>query len=319
MSPWFFVWDTFYLTEAVTVPATVLTVVACIPVARGRFDGWTAGALIAGFTTTILARPFLFSVLLCEVVVALFFGRAWRHRRPVLLGTLGCLLVTTAFGAWQTQTFETIGSGGRIVSVRAQDRLWGRGTSPNYLVVAQEHGMPRCPDVVSALDGRSGADLKVVRNSDCPGYQKWLATGGLSWTDELLGSPVTTMEAFIEPSYWVTVPYLQYSLYDARTSGEQSQHSALWHRLGYFLNVASGGFVFLAGVLALLSGWRRRWWWVYGAISLGGLVAGIFGLWATDGIEYWRHALPFLGSLPVMAMALILDPPTGFGVEPVAP
>jgi hypothetical protein len=312
LNPWASIWDAWYLTEAVNIAGCVLAAVGCAVFVVGSAKRVPALTLaITGSAAAILSRPYSAVLVLPLLALALLLPPVWRRGIPrrVLLTGGAVVAVISLFAVWQVVEFEYIAGGGSMVQTRAAERLGLRGSDPGYLAAAKTHGMPSCPALETALTTpqTSTVRLDLARHSTCPGYQKWLQSGGLSWESELLANPISTMAAFVNPTYWVGASVLQYAAYDPRGHVLVTAFPTMVTLLGRALNVLT----YLAGaasiVVAIVVAWRtkRRSSAFTVLLSLLWFGAFVFIAWADDGIENWRHVLPGLYAIGPFCWAVV--------------
>jgi hypothetical protein len=305
--PWVWLWDSWFLTEALSIPAMAAVFVGSVfsTLERRRDAGFICASV--GLLITATARPFLMVVAVPVALAGVLWGRGWRASRSTRNAWIAVLVLTTVFSAWQVEAFESVATRGQsMAALRATDRLWTRWSEPGYLQLARAKGMPDCPDVVKALSdvrGDVSARLRIVRLSRCPGYQDWLARGGLSWTDELLTHPRAVLIGLTDLLYWTRQPIYQYSPYDSRLKWWAATLNESWVPT---VSLVNSGILIITG-LALVAGmvvssWRRRW---YALAVIALACAGVAGMLLSDGLEYWRHVVPILTGLVPFSLALI--------------
>jgi len=311
LNPWASIWDSWYLTEDVTIAGCVAAAVGGAVFAVGsRPRVPSLSVAIAGSAAAILARPYSAVLVLPLLALALLLPPVWRRgmsRRVLLTGGL-VVAAVSLFAVWQVVEFEYIANGGQIVQVRAAERLGLRGSDPGYLAVAKAHGMPPCPSLETALTNSATTTqrLTLARNSTCPGYQAWLRSGGLSWESELLNTPRATIAAFVHPAYWAAGSVHQYVPYDPRGQWLMAHASPLITPLSRAINIltylAGAASIVVALVVAARS--RRRAQVIFTVLALGWIAVFVFIAWADTGIENWRHVLPGLYVIGPMCWAL---------------
>lgn len=277
LSPWFVLWDTWLLTEAITVAGCALAGVGI----GSRLSGGESGGRIAlaGACIAVLARPFVGVLILplCFLVLA----RRDMSRRWVSLALLSGL---STFALWQTVTFQLspsvsfsyLSAPEGISEVQAVDRLASRGDVPGYLETAEAHGMPPCQSVRNVLFSSVGLDEKLTgirAAQNCPGLEGWLEQGGLPWATEFSANPGPTIVAMVNPDYWL------------RESWTRSRS------IGLVVGVNTAMFAAIAAaVLGAVAVSRRHRLRLIAAVSWIALFSA--ASWAVDGLEYWRHLLP---------------------------
>lgn len=296
LNPWNWMWDSWYLSESLAISGMVMLMVGLgrsIP-RNSRVEGLVIAT--AGMTWTLLSRPFLAILAIPLVLVFLLFDFRWNLRNGIAAWLLPAILLGCVFAGWQVSSFERASINGQsLTAVRATDRLWGRWANEGYAEAAIARGMPTCPDVVRVLPPNprpSKSDIHVARHSDCPGYQEWLAAGGLPWLSEVMANPWVTMVHLLNPRYWLNNPVKQYSPYDPRLNQIRGVLGGAWPKAVWAVNLAA--FICIGlGMMSIVIGWRLDVVTVALAVFL--LSFGcILGLLLTDGIEYWRHVVPIL-------------------------
>jgi hypothetical protein len=308
-SPWLLLWDTWVLTEAVTVAGCVATAVAAATWVAGdpgqrRSAAWLS---TAGATCALLARPFVLVLLVPLLVSAAVLGRDRSRRRTGLRWCGVVLALAAVFATWQVVTFERFADRD-IVRVRAADRFGRRGADPGYLSAAAAHGMPDCPDVRAAMTKRFATRLALVRTSRCPGFRAWLSRGGLSWSAELSAHPSVVLREFSDQAYWTTTPVTQYLSADGRGQVLVDRFGRpvveAWARR---MNTLLWWVTFGSVIVAVVAAAARRRYRLAGFVLLAACWSAgfVFVAWADDGLESWRHVLPGLVVPVPLALAVL--------------
>ena len=288
LSPWWLVWDSRVLTEALTLAG-----IALFASGAGR---WMAGRhaalpMVAGAAIALLSRPLVVPLVLGILIVACIVRR--RVPGPRTTGALLVALLLLAgvqsvvFGR-ALATYDWLPEPVTLLSHQASDRVAARGRLPGYLELAAASGMPNCPQVSDLAAGFEGST--ALRRLPCPGIPEWLDRGGLAWWKELALNPGPTLTeattgAWVRESWW---------LYGSETWRpimvrwiRERIDLVMWAVLG-------------ASVVALLRpgrGWTGR-----AAVTVGTAAFALVMI-MVDGLENWRHILPALAVLLPFAVA----------------
>lgn len=310
LSPWFFLWDSWVLTESLTLAGCALASVGIGAVRSNKAGGpWVA---VIGLAAAVTARPFVGAALLPLVALALFWPLSAARLRamtaPFLAGTLLAL-----FASWQVLAFTTAASSPfsylpepeSLTQVQATDRYAGRGHLPGYLDLARDADMPPCPEAEALALGPLSEFEKISRLrtiADCPEFDQWLAAGGLPWTREFTDNTSATIRELIRPSYWLDGAFASYI-----AANDRIRHLREVSRRSYDAAVFAVNAVMLAATAAaslavVLRGRGQR---AFVVTSLAVVTLVSLYAWGTDGIEYWRHILPAFAILLPLAVTLL--------------
>lgn len=309
LSPWFLLWDTWVLTEALTMAGCALCAVGVAAVRVGaRGASWVA---VAGLAVAVATRPFCAAILLPLVAAALIWPMTAAKLRAVSRPAVATALIA-AFAAWQVLTFASTDDAPfsylpepeSLKQIQATDRLVGRGNLPGYLDLAREAGMPSCQAAEVIVSSPANTDkLKSIRDlRECRDLDEWLATGGLPWAHELLHQPTTTVGAFTARSVWVDQAFAPYLLDDDRVLKLLQGSRLGLERAVMIVNVTMLAFTALAALAALAVERSQRGFVLF---ALAILAAVSLYMLAVDGIEYWRHALPAFAVLPPLMVTVL--------------
>ena len=308
LSPWFALWDTWVLTEALTMAGCALTAVGVAAVRySARHSHWVA---IAGLAVALATRPFVGAMLLPIVALVL----AWPARRdrlsslarPLFAGALIALFATwqvLAFASTDDAPFSYLAEPESLAQVQATDRFAGRSHLPGYLDLARDADMPPCPAAVAIAEAPLNFEkldqLRAINN--CPEFDQWLGSGGLPWTHEFTHNTSVTVGELVQPSYWIRDPFIGYAALDDRYRNLSEAVGAGWEDLAMAINMVMLAATAIATCIALVL-CRGQRLFLMAAICVVSAVT-VYA-WGVDGIEYWRHVLAAFAFLPPLAVAL---------------
>lgn len=310
LSPWFLLWDTWVLTEALTLAGCALTAVGIGAARPGARSGYWV--TVIGLAVAVATRPFVGAMLL-PIVALIFVWPLSVARLRALIAPLAAAVVLAVFATWQALTFTAADSSPfsylpepeSLATVQATDRLAGRGHLPGYLDLARDAGMPPCPEAeaiaVAALTDND--KLTMLRSiTDCPDLDAWLEDGGLPWTREFTHNTSATVAELVSPSYWLTETFVGYMPSDDRLRSIRELSRTRWDELVVAIN-ATMLLATAAAVLAVLL--RAPGQRMFFAAAVTVVCAVSVYAWGSDGLEYWRHLLPAFPILLPLAVTLL--------------
>ena len=297
VSPWIVFWDNQVLTESVALAAIALATCCAGLVVHGQQS--SVIPLLLGSLLCVLSRPQLSPYVLVLLVAVTFLSPA-RVPKLVIAGVVAVALLGVVEVYWWGQASS-------VSQAQARNRFVQRADVLGYVDNARDHGMPNCPELVSAL-ARGGTPAQISESiSECPKLENWLASGEMSLSDEL-ANPIPILKRIFGPRYWADYAFGEYS---GTPAAQRNWGTAIdpvhvrWTNLALLLLVVG---TWLWG--AATSPRRVRMFVAVASTGALGLAASIL---LVDGAERWRHILPYLVvlcSVGIAARAVRVAAPT---------